>query len=308
VAVTSGLPTAITNRNGLFVEHRPWGPNEPVPFMITSRVSDSYFEAFGIPVRQGRTFSTADLPDVPPVAVINEEMAKRYWPEGNAVGSRFRWGPPNPDQPWTTIIGVVGNMRNSPTALRPEPMMFHSLRQVPFGENFAVKTSGDPSRITSAVRAALRAIDPGLPMYQVATMREVVDRGYAARRLPVLLMIGFGVLALLVASVGIYAMFATMATAREREFGVRMALGSSRGAVAGLVIRQGGVWMALGLVLGAAGVFAATRLVRSQLYGVAEFDPITLAASVMVLLICAGIALLAPVRRATRVDPITVLR
>ena len=308
VAATSGLPTAITNRNGLFVEHRPWGPNEPVPFMITSRVSDSYFEAFGIPVKQGRTFSTADLPDVPPVAVINEEMANRYWPQGNAVGSRFRWGPPNPNQPWTTIIGVVGNMRNSPTALRPEPMMFHSLRQVPFGENFAVKTTGDPSQITAAVRAALRAIDPGLPMYQVATMQEVVDKGYAARRLPVLLMIGFGVLALLVASVGIYAMFATMATAREREFGVRMALGSSRGAVAGLVIRQGGVWMALGLVLGAAGVFAATRLVRSQLYGVAEFDPITLGASVMVLLICAGIALLAPVRRATRVDPITVLR
>jgi putative ABC transport system permease protein len=308
VAVASGLPSAITNRNGLFVEHRPWGPNEPVPFMITSRVSDGYFETFGIPVRNGRAFTSADVLDAPPVAVINEEMARRYWPDGNAVGSRFRWGPPNPDQPWTTIIGVVGNMRNSPTALRPEPMMFFSLRQSPFGENFAVKTSGDPSQITSAVRAALRSIDPGLPMHQVATMQNLVDKGYAARRLPVLLMIGFGVLALLVASVGIYAMFATMATAREREFGVRMALGSSRGAVAGLVIRQGGVWMALGLVLGAAGVFAATRLVRSQLYGVAEFDPITLVGSVLVLLLCAGIALLAPVRRATRVDPITVLR
>ncbi|HEX6941981.1 MAG TPA: ADOP family duplicated permease, partial [Gemmatimonadaceae bacterium] len=308
VAVTSGLPTAITNRNGLFVEHRPWGPNEPVPFMITSRVSDSYFETFGIALKQGRTFTSTDIPDVPPVAVINEEMARRYWPQGNAVGSRFRWGPPNPDQPWTTIIGVVGNMRNSPTALRPEPMMFFSLRQVPFGENFAIKTTGDPSQMTAAARGALRAIDPGLPMYQVATMQNVIDKGYAARRLPVLLMIGFGVLALLVASVGIYAMFATMATAREREFGVRMALGSSRGAVAGLVIRQGGVWMALGLVLGSAGVFATTRLIRTQLYGVGEFDPLTLGAAVLVLLICAGIALLAPVRRATRVDPITVLR
>jgi putative ABC transport system permease protein len=308
VALTSGLPTAITNRNGLFVEHRPWGPNEPVPFMTTSRVSDSYFDVFSIPVKQGRTFTAADLPDVPPVAVINEEMARRYWPERNAVGSRFRWGPPNPDQPWTTIVGVVGNMRNSPTALRPEPMMFFPLRQVPFGENVAVRTSGDPSEITNAVRGVLRAIDPGLPMYQVSTMQKVVDKGYAARRLPVLLMMGFGVLALLVASVGIYAMFATMATAREREFGVRMALGSSRGAVAGLVIRQGGSWMALGLLLGGAGVFATTRLVRTQLYGVTEFDPLTLGAAVAVLLACAGIALLAPVRRATRVDPITVLR
>src|SRR5688572_27128804 len=187
-------------------------------------------------------------------------------------------------------------------------MMFFPLRQQPFGDTFAVKTSGDPSVLTNAVRTALRGIDPGLPMYRVATMENVVDRGFAARRLPVLLMLGFGVLALLVASVGIYAMFATMATAREREFGVRMALGSSRGAVAGLVIRQGGVWMALGLLLGSVGVIAATRLVQTQLYGVAPFDPLTLGAAVLVLVICSVVALLAPVRRATRVDPITVLR
>jgi putative ABC transport system permease protein len=308
VALTSGLPTSITNRNGLFVEHRPWGPNEPVPFMTTSRVSDDYFKVFEIPVKEGRTFAVSDLPSIPPVAVINEEMAQKYWPQGNAVGSRFRWGPPNPDQPWTTIVGVIGNIRNSPTALRPEPMMFFPLRQVPFGENVAVKTSREPAEITNAVRAVLRSLDPGLPMYQVSTMEKVVDKGYAARRLPVLLMMGFGVLALLVASVGIYAMFATMASAREREFGVRMALGSSRGAVAGLVIRQGGVWMALGLLLGSAGVVAATRLVQTQLFGVAPFDPLTIGAAVVVLLICSVMALLVPVRKATRVDPITVLR
>ena len=308
VAATSGLPTTITNRNGLFVEHRPWGANEPVPFIVTSRVSDDYFKVFAIPVRQGRTFTPSDNLGVPPVAIISEEMAQRYWPDGNAVGSRFRYGPPNPDQPWTTVVGVVGNVRNSPTALRQEPMMFFSLRQAPFAENFGVKTSGDPSAITSAVRSVLRGMDQGLPMYKIATMQNVVDNGFAARRLPVLLMMGFGVLALLVASVGIYAMFATMASAREREFGVRMALGSSRGAVAGLVIRQGGVWMALGLLLGSAGVLATTRLVRSQLFGVPPFDPLTIGAAVLVLLICSVLALLVPVRKATRVDPITVLR
>lgn len=308
LAITSGLPTTIDNRNGLFVENRPWGPNEPVPFITTSRVSDDYFKVFEIPVKEGRTLGTSDVPSAPPVAVINEEMARRYWPEGNAVGSRFRFGPPNPDQPWTTIVGIVGNLRNSPTALRPQPMMFFSLRQVPFGDNYAVKASGEPAAITNSVRAVVRAMDPGLPMYKVSTMQDVIDKGYAARRLPVLLMMGFGVLALLVASVGIYAMFATMASAREREFGVRIALGSSRGAVAGLVIRQGGVWMALGLLLGAAGVFATTRLVQSQLFGVPAFDPLTIGASVLVLLVCAGVALLVPVRRATRVDPITVLR
>ena len=308
VATTSALPTTITNRNGLFVENRPWGPNEPVPFMVTSRISDDYFKVLGIPVKAGRTFTMSDGAEAPPVAVISEEMASRYWPAGNAVGSRFRWGPPNPDQPWVTIVGVVGNVRNSPTALRQEPMMFFSLRQAPSSDNVVVKTSGDPSAITSAVRQALRGIDPTLPMHRIATMQSVVDKGFAARRLPVLLMMGFGVLALLVASVGIYAMFANMATAREREFGVRMALGSSRGAVAGLVLRQGGVWMVLGLLLGGVGVYAATKLVSTQLFGVNELDLLTLAASVVVLFACAGIALLVPVRRATRVDPITVLR
>jgi predicted permease len=308
VGMTSGLPTMIANRNGLFVENRPWGPNEPVPFMVTSRVSDDYFKTLSIPLKQGRTFTPSDNLGAPAVAVISEEMAQRYWPSGNAVGSRFRWGPPNPDQPWTTVIGVVGNIRNNATALRQEPMMFFSLRQAPFGENVMIKTAGPPSEITNTVRGALRGIDPGLPMYQVSTLEKVVDNAYRARRLPVLLMMGFGVLALLVASVGIYAMFATMATAREREFGVRMALGSSRGAVAGLVIRQGGYWMALGLLLGAVGVFAATRLVRTQLFNVPELDPLTIGGAVVVLLLCAGIALLVPVRKATRVDPIQVLR
>jgi predicted permease len=308
VAITSGLPTTIVNRNGLFVEHRPWAPNEPVPFIVTSRVSDDYFTVFGIPLKQGRTFTSADLADGAPVAIITEETASRFWPQGDAVGSRFRWGPPNPDQPWTTIVGIVGNVRNSPMALRPELMMFHSLRQAPFGESFAVKSSGKPSDLTSAVRASLRSLDPGLPIYRVARMQSVVDQGYAARRLPVLLMMGFGVLALLVASVCIYAMFATMASAREREFGVRLALGSTRGAVAGLVMRQGGVWMAVGLVLGAVGVYATTRLIRTQLVGVPPLDPLTIGVAVVVLLLCAGIALLVPVRRATRVDPIKVLR
>jgi ABC-type antimicrobial peptide transport system permease subunit len=124
----------------------------------------------------------------------------------------------------------------------------------------------------------------------------------------VLLMGGFGVLALLLASVGVYAMFTSMATAREREFGVRIALGGSRGSVASLVLRQGGVWMAIGLAIGAVGIVIAARLVKSQLYGVPEFDPVTIIGAIVVLLVCAGAALLVPVRRATRVDPISVLR
>jgi putative ABC transport system permease protein len=145
-------------------------------------------------------------------------------------------------------------------------------------------------------------------MNKISTMRSVMDDAFATRRLPVVLMTAFGVLALVLASVGVYAMFASMAAAREREFGVRVALGSSRGAIAGLVLRQGGTWMALGLTIGTLGVIAAARLLRTQLYGVGEFDPIAIGAAVSVLLVCASAALLAPVRRASRVDPINVLR
>jgi predicted permease len=308
VTLASGLPGRITNSNGIFIQSRPWAANEPVPFITTDRVSESFFRTMKMPVLAGRTFTTADVDGSSPVMVVTEAFAKRYFPRGDAVGQQIRYGPPNPNQPWTTIIGVVGNIRNDPLALSPEPVMFFSLRQQPYGELVAIRTTGDPQAITNTVRAALKSIDPALPMYEVRTYDALVSEGYAARRLPVLLMGAFGVLALLLASVGVYAMFTSMAAAREREFGVRIALGGSRSSVAGLVLKQGGRWMIVGLVVGAAGIVVAARLVRSQLTGIPAFDPYTIAGAVLVLLICAGIALLVPVQRATRVDPISVLR
>src|SRR5215207_8795881 len=308
VAVTTELPTAVGNSNGLFIQDSPWAADEPVPFILTQRVSDGYFQTLGIPLKQGRVFTTADRTDVGPVIVINEAMAQRYWPKGNAVGARVHIGPPDPSAPWITVIGVVGNARNDPTSLRPEPMMFPALRQQPFGDTFAVRTSGDPLALVNTVRRTLGAMDPALPIHRVKTMRAVMDEGFASRRLPVVLMTSFGALALLLASVGVYAMFASMASAREREFGVRIAIGSSRGAIAALVLRQGGVWMAIGLGIGTIGVVLAARLLRTQLYGVPQFDPIAIGLAVLTLLVCAGVALLVPVRRASRVDPITVLR
>jgi putative ABC transport system permease protein len=308
LAVANGLPTKNGNSNGIFLQSRPWGANEAVPFISTARVNDDYFRTLSIPLIAGRTFNTSDVPDAPPVLVISEAFAKKYFPNGDAIGQQVRWGPPNPDQPWTTVIGVVGNIRNDPLALAPEPSMFFSQRQVPFGEAFAVRTSGDPNGLIAPIRAALKAIDPGLPMYQVKTMDQLVAEGFAARKLPVMLMAAFGVLALLLASVGVYAMFMSMATAREREFGVRMALGASRASVAALVLRQGGQWMLLGLAAGAGGIYVASKLVSTQLHGVAAFDPFIIGGSVLLLLACASIALMVPVRRATLVEPITVMR
>ncbi|MBC8089948.1 MAG: ABC transporter permease [Phycisphaerae bacterium] len=308
VANSSQVPTNVTNSNGLFIRNAPWGLNEPAPFILTSRVSDDYFRTLGIPIKQGRVFTEADRADAAPVVVINEAMAQRYFPKGDAVGQHIRYGPPNPDIPWSTIVGVVGSVRNDPAHLRAEPMMFPALRQQPYGEIFFVRTSGDPMAMVRLVRGVLSAINPQLPIHKIKTMRDVIDDGFAVRRLPVVLMTAFGGLALLLASVGVYAMFASMATAREREFGVRVALGSTRGAIARLVLRQGGVWMAIGLAVGTAGVVVATRLLRTQVVGVPLFDPIAIGVAVAILLVCAGVALLVPVRRATRVDPISVLR
>lgn len=307
-AAMSQLPTKVANSNGLFIQDQPWGPNEPVPFILTVRASDSYFKTLGISLRAGRTFASSDRADVPPVIVINEAMAQRYWPKGNAVGARIHIGPPNPTAPWITVIGVVSNVRNDPTHFLPEPMMFIPLRQEPYGETFVVRTPNDPASLTSAVRRAIGEVDPSVPMYDIATVQSVIADGFAPRRLPAVLMGAFGLLALLLASVGVYAMFANMAAAREREFGVRVALGSTRAAIAALVLRQGGVWMMLGLAVGGFGVTMAASLLRAQVHGIPPFDPVAIGLAVVTLLVCAGAALLVPVRRATRVDPITVLR
>ena len=171
-----------------------------------------------------------------------------------------------------------------------------------------IRAEGDPLALARPMERAVAGLDPGIALQRVMTMPAVLGEGIAGRRLPVLLMTGFGVLALLLASVGVYAMFASLAAAREREFGIRLALGSRPGAIAALVLRQGAGWMAAGLGVGAFGILLVVRLVRGLLYGVSPFDPVTLGLSVAILVGCATIALLVPLLRATRVDAAVALR
>jgi predicted permease len=304
----SSLPTQIGNNNGLFIQDAPWAPNQPVPFVLTARVSDDFFHTLSVPLERGRMFTTADGETAPPVIIINDAMAKKYWPRTDALGARIHIGPPDPTAPWITVVGIVANVRNDATKLEPEPIMYLPIRQQSLGDAFVVRAAGEPLLLTSSVRRTIASFDPALPMYKVSTMRTVIGDAFAARRLPVVLMTAFGALALLLASVGVYAMFSTMAAAREREFGVRVALGSTRGAIAGLVLRQGGLWMLVGLAAGTVGVVLVARVLRAQLFGVPALDPIAIGAALLILIVCAGIALMVPVRRASSVDPITVLR
>jgi predicted permease len=307
-AMVSELPSPRMNRNGLAIEGVSWPAGAGQPFVAYASVSDDYFRTMGIPLLHGRTFGPSDRADGQRVVLISEGMARRYWPRGNAVGARIRLGP-RTTGPWTEVVGIVGNVRNDPTVPDPEPMAYASNRQDTWGNSaIVVRAQRDPLALARPVQRELSAIDRSLPLYDPTTLEARLADELAARRLPVVLMTAFGALALLLASVGVYAMFASMAAAREREFGVRVALGSSRRAIAGLVLRQGGLWMAVGLAGGAIGVVVVVRLVRDLLYGVAPFDPVALGVAVVTLLACGTVALLVPVRRATRADPVAVLR
>ncbi len=306
VAIASKAPTTDPSRASFTIEGAP--PNNVQPFVVFASVSDDYFRTLRIPLRQGRPFDASDRADAPPTVVISESMARRYWPAGEALGSRIRIGA-NTNSPLVTVIGILGDVRNDPARPDAEPMAYRSNRQVPMPRVCVLlRTQGDPLAFVRPVQRELAALDRSLPVQQAMTLPAVVGEGLAARRLPVMLMTAFGTLALLLASVGVYAMFASMAVAREREFGVRMALGSPRRAIAGLMLRQGAGWMAAGLAGGALGTMLVERLLRNLLYGVPPFDPIALGGAVAILLGCATVALLIPVRRATRVNPVVALR
>jgi predicted permease len=308
VATVSELPAPAMNRNGLTIDGVTWPTGKGQPFVAYASVSDDYFRAMGIRLVRGRTFGPSDRAESPRVIVISEGMARRYWPGGDALGARIQLGPRTND-PWSEVVGIVGNVRNDPAMPDPEPMAYASSRQDTWGtRSLVVRASGDALALARPVQRELSALDRTLPLYQPTTLRAHLDERLAGRRLPVVLMTAFGILALLLASIGVYAMFASMAAAREREFGVRVALGSSRGAIAALILRQGGSWMALGLAGGALGVVVVSRLVQDLLYGVAPFDPVALGLAGVTLLLCGTAALLVPVRRATRADPIAVLR
>jgi predicted permease len=306
VATATSVPTLVRQRSGVTPEGTPF--SQAQPFVISTAVSDDYFRTLRIPLRQGRTFDGQERMDSPRTIVISESMARRFWPNGNAVGSRLRLGP-DPKSPLIEVVGIVGDVRNDLARPDAEPMAYASTRQLPIPiVTFLVRTQDDPSAFVRPIERELAALDRGLPLQQVRTLPDVLGAGLAGRRLPVLLMTGFGVLALLLASVGVYSLFANMTATREREFGVRMALGSRPGAIAALVLRQGAGWIAAGLAIGAFGVVLVVRLVQDLLYGIAPFDPLTVVASVVILVACATNALLVPLRRATRVDAAIALR
>jgi predicted permease len=268
--------------------------------------SDRYFETIGIPTVSGRVFGSLDTAESLPVVVINRAMS-RYWDGVDPIGTRISL---NRGETWLTVVGVVADVRQFGLAQETVAQIYVPLAQSPF--NFAgqvlVRTASEPSSFAQALRATVHAVDPNQPVENVQTLNDLRSEALAAPRLTATLLGVFAGLALLVTLAGIGGVIATSVTQRTREFGVRMALGASRQAVLGLVLRQGLTLVAIGLVLGIGAAAAAGRVLSTYLYQTAPRDPWIIAGVALAFLGAATLACLAPARRATTVDPLIALR
>ncbi len=312
VGATSKIPMSREDGWGseFEVEGAPLSPNSSKLGADTIWISSDYFKAMGIPLLQGRTFTEADRQQSPPVLIINETLARRVFPDGNALGKMIRTGyPPVPRE----IVGVVGAVKTHGLEEEPRNEIFLPYLQVQ-GEwggwptTLAIRTVGDPMSIASAVREAIRRLDDSLPPYDIKTLEQRVSDSVAPRRFLVSLMSLFALLALALAATGIYGVLSYLVAQRTREIGIRIALGATAGAVLSLILKRGMALILIGTAIGLAGAFALTRLIKALLFGVSATDPATFA---LVALLLVGVALIAgyiPARRATKVDPMVALR
>jgi len=273
-------------------------------------VGPGYFETLGIPLIKGRDLTPEDVqPGATPVAVINEKMAKRYWPNEDPIGRRITLGLPRPDNPLIMIVGIAKDVPHRAVGSQPEPDWYTSRVVSPQRHRYLFVRSALPSAaLTTAIRRAVAAIDRHQPLTSVKTMNEVIGATTAPRRLNTVLLGVFAAMALLLAVLGIYSVISYSITLRTQEIGIRMALGARRPAILMMVLRTGMLLTLIGAALGLAGAVVLTRWMSSLLFGVTASDPSTYA---IVLLVSLGAALLAcsiPARRATRVDPLVALR
>ncbi len=276
-------------------------------------VTPSFHRTLGISLVKGRLFTDADNERSPAVAIVNESMARRYWPDREILGKRFKWGPPDSSRSWITVVGVVANLKQNSLAADVSPGVYLPISQMPQespvrGLYLAVRTSSDPSAIVSSLRQIVRSLDPEAPLFQVRPMEEILEAAVAPRRFNMLLLAAFAGLALLLASIGIYGVMSYSVSQHTHEIGIRMALGARAADVLQLIVRQGMGLVLIGLVIGAAGALALTRVMSSLLFEVKPWDPLTLASVSVLLAAVAFAASYIPARRATRVDPMIALR
>jgi putative ABC transport system permease protein len=304
---TSNLPLRGIWGRSLTVEGLP--VLSQAPTISHNVITPDYFEAMGIPILMGRDFTDADTSGGLKVTIIDERLAREYWPDQSPLGKRIRFGPPQNNEPWHTIVGVVGNVKNESLSLTQGKSVYLAHAQFPLGGmGLAVRAVSNPENLVGAIRDQVKEMDSNLPLTQVLTMTEVVSRSIFRPRLFATLFGIFGGVALLLASVGIYGVMSYSVTQRTHEIGIRLALGARRGDVLRLIVVQGMKLTVAGIVIGLAGALALTRLIRGLLIEISTTDPVTFGLVAALLSIVALLACYIPARRAMKVDPLVALR
>ena len=295
----------------------PEGVTSPIPGMAYDanhrQVSAGYLQTMNVPLRYGRYFESSDNAQSMLVAIVNETMARQYWPGENALGRRFKLGgPEDTDVPWVQIVGIVADIRQMGLDEPVKAEMYFPYQQGQMiwytPRDLVIRTKGDTSGLAGSVRQAIREVDPDQPVSNIATMAEVLGTEAAQRRMGMIMLVAFAALALLLASLGIYGVLAYFVTQHTAEIGVRQALGATPRNILFLVLKKGmGLTMA-GILIGLICSFVLTRLMSSLLFGVKASDPLTFVTVPLVLGLVALLACLIPARRATRIDPLVALR
>ena len=287
----------------------PEKPEDSAMAMVAN-VGDRFFPAMGLPIVAGRGFTAQDSEGVQKVSVINQTLARTFWPGMNPVGKRFRTSPGPSDGQWIEVIGVCADTRYSNLRDEPPPLHFDLYRQQSSagGMTYIVRTSLAPETIAPSLRAAVRKIDRDLPLLDVRTQQEQIDATLQQERLFASLTAGFGVLALALACVGIYGIMAYTVSQRTNEIGIRLALGARRTQVRGIVLQETGCLALAGIVVGLGIALALGRLVKSMLYEVRPADPLSLLATAGLLIAVALLAGWGPAARASRLEPMEALR
>jgi predicted permease len=316
---TDSIPFGHHSSDSLIMaEGYPMKPGESVVSPNQIVVTPGYFEAMRVPLIEGRLFDSRDSAESPRVIIVDQRLARKFWPGSSPIGRRM-WRPSGPEdliQPsantrWYTVVGVVGSVKLR-ALVDPDERVgayFFPYQQDPRSSpTFTLRTSGEPSTVISALRKAIVQVDAGLPLYDVRTMQERIDESLIARKSPMVLAMGFGLVALFLAGVGIYGVLAYTVAQRTREIGIRMALGSTTERIFRLVVREGFVLLGSGFALGIAGTIALAKYLESLLFGVRPADPYVLAAVAGVLALAAFVACVLPAQRAARVDPVVALR
>lgn len=288
------------------IEGRPLPLNQ-MPTINHIIVTPGYFRTLGIPLLRGRDFVDADT-DAPQIAIVSESFAKKNWPNESALGKRVRFGPPKANEPWHTVVGVVADSRHGQLKGDDRANVYLPYRKDIMPTYLLAHTEGDPLKMTKAIQSRINGVDHDIAISRVYTLEQIIGRVAWQDRFWTVLLGVFSGLALLLAAVGLYAVLSYTVSLNSHEIGIRMALGASASSVRGLVMRQGMLLAATGLLIGVGVALALTRLLKSMLFETSPMDPVTYIAAPIVLLLAAWLAAFLPTRRATRVDPVVALR